>query len=373
MDYCPPELHSYIAYLACLTDHGPTIRSLSLVSRYFHDISAPYLYHTISLQNEETIFSLLQKLDTLAPSSRRNIRHLFLSYPQPKSPQPNAKLQNAIIRLVTLCAPNAKLQNAIIRLVTLCAPSLHTLTLDASQNLAQSPALLSRIWRTRFPELRNLTISGFYPFPTSTTPSQPNFPRLTHLHLHGNRNPHGLLQFGGLSKSCPNLTHLKVSGLSMAVTFAMELQEAMTASGSRDGSPAESRDSDPWDDLRFSTSPLSSAITSSQTSLPSLSALPPKLTRLTVEPAPELEVTGRGYHPTAWMKDRSMMEALRGIAKEACNADGEGETSGEDSCGLQGDVHGISYTLLSRPSRPRDSNYFRDDWRDQVEGTTTTW
>ncbi|KAF8888307.1 hypothetical protein BD779DRAFT_465024 [Infundibulicybe gibba] len=61
MDTCPPELHSYICRLACFDD-GTTVRALNLVSRYFHEISRPFLYQSISLYSHDQVDELVSKL-----------------------------------------------------------------------------------------------------------------------------------------------------------------------------------------------------------------------------------------------------------------------------------------------------------------------
>lgn len=49
-------------------------------------------------------------------------------------------------------------------------------------------------------------------------------PRLECLRLSGNRNPHGLVQTGGLAAACPGLRMLGVEGLVGAGTFVQELE-----------------------------------------------------------------------------------------------------------------------------------------------------
>jgi hypothetical protein len=208
MNACPPELHSYICQLAG-QDDGGTIRALSLVSRYFNAIARPYIYQSLSISGPEQINTLSYKLVS-TPLHLRHIRHLFLSDGVSNKPQRTSE--------GTSRAPNP---TAITRILTLAAPTLESLTFISS-NPTTSTQLISRLFRLSCPHLRELTVSGFYPFPSFPG----KFPRLTHLHLHGNRNPHGLLQLGGLDEVCPSLTHLRVSGLSMAVSFAHELEEA---------------------------------------------------------------------------------------------------------------------------------------------------
>ncbi|PPQ65505.1 hypothetical protein CVT24_010802 [Panaeolus cyanescens] len=108
------------------------------------------------------------------------------------------------------------------RLLLLAAPHLRSLALIVSSPF-QSTALISRLFRTSFPNMIDLTISGFYPFPSSAG----KFPKLKSLHLNGNTNPVGLFQTNCLTKSCPSLRSLYISGLQVAGPFAMELHEAL--------------------------------------------------------------------------------------------------------------------------------------------------
>ncbi|KAF9448535.1 hypothetical protein P691DRAFT_639233, partial [Macrolepiota fuliginosa MF-IS2] len=194
----PPELHSYICSLAC-TDDGYTARSLSRVSKYFAQITLPYLYQSLCISEPTRIRNLAKKLQT-TPAHQRRIHHLFISD----------------------ASGERDLASSIISILTLSAPTLETLALVAPAPLS-STSLIARLLRTRFPRLYELTISGHYPFPSS---SPSCFPSLERLHLLGNRNPHGLLNLGALESSMPALTHLRISGLSLAVSFSQELHQA---------------------------------------------------------------------------------------------------------------------------------------------------
>ncbi len=208
MDYCPLELHSYICSLAC-TDDGHTARSLFLVSKYFARISTPYLYQSLCASEPSQIRSLARRLQQL-PAHHRRIHHLFIS---DKSGERD-------------------LTNSIVSILTLAAPTLETLTLATSSPHNSTP-LIARLFRTRFPRVYELTVSGHYPFPS--TPSA--FPVLERLHLLGNRNPHGLLSLGGLESSMPTLTHLRISGLGFAVSFSQELHQAFSSSETEEDPP----------------------------------------------------------------------------------------------------------------------------------------
>lgn len=197
MKSCPPELHSYICSLAC-TDDGYTARSLSLVSKYFAQITAPYLYQSLCVSDPSKIRNLARKLQQL-PAHHRRIHHLFLSD----------------------TSGERDLTNAIVSILTFAASTLETLAFVTTSPFNSTP-LIARLFRMRFPRVYELTISGHYPFPSSSS----CFPSLERLHLLGNRNPHGLLSLGGLESSLPTLTHLRISGLNLAVSFSQELHQA---------------------------------------------------------------------------------------------------------------------------------------------------
>ena len=218
MNMLPPELHAYICELAC-ADGGPTIRSLNATSRYFHDVSTPYLYHAVSVDSQSRLCALLERLDA-RPTHLRHIRHLFIldgvNICAPKSPTAAAPVDPGTILRSTL------------RLITMAAPTLQSFVLSSQSS--SGTTLIARIFRTTFPNLRDLTISGFYPFPS--TPGK--FPRLQRLHLAGNRNPNGLLQMSTLEDACPCLTSLRISDLNLAGSFVIELTEAVNAAETGD-------------------------------------------------------------------------------------------------------------------------------------------
>ncbi|KAJ3554177.1 hypothetical protein NP233_g12478 [Leucocoprinus birnbaumii] len=245
--------------LAC-TDDGYTARSLSLVSRYFSQISLPFQYQSVCVSKPPQIHSLANKLRNI-PSHLCRIRHLFISDDG--------------------CGGDRDLASSIIAVLTLAAPTLETLTLVATSPQT-STSLIARLFRIRFPRLYELTVSGHYPFPS--TPSC--FPSLERLHLCGNRNPHGLLSLGGLETVMPRLAHLRVSGLNVAVSFSQEVQEALMPSDDDDDSclfPAK---------------------------------LPPRLQKLLVQCGPEL--SSARPHAAARLKDETMLknfEALEGSSR----------------------------------------------------------
>lgn len=205
MNSCPPELHAYICQLTCVDD-GYTVRSINKTSRYLYYISKPYLYQSLSVSGPKQIRAITTLLETNPKAYLRHIRYLFIS------DTIDGELAQATPETHTL----------ISRIISLAAPTLESLSFIASSPQT-STSLIARLFRTSFPHLRDLTISGFYPFPLSAG----KFPQLERLHLSGNRNPHGLLQMSVLDSACPSLKFLKISGLQSAASFVMEVQEAI--------------------------------------------------------------------------------------------------------------------------------------------------
>lgn len=295
MNHCPPELHSYICSLAC-TDDGYTARSLSLVSKYYAQITLPYLYQSLCVTEPSQIHSLAHKLQQ-TPVHQRRIHHLFIS---DKS-------------------GGRELVNSIMTILALAAPTLETLALVASSPL-NSTSLLARLFRTCFPHLYELTIYGHYPFPSSPS----CFPSLERLHLLGNRNPHGLLRLGALESSMPTLTHLRISGLSLAVSFSQELYQAFTSSAGDD------------EECMFPAK------------------LPPKLERLVIECGPEL-LSSRP-NAAAQLKDQVMVKNLESL---------------EERAGKEG--HRTRFLVLPRSTKDISSDDIRAHWVDRLRGKEGCW
>ncbi|KAF8340810.1 hypothetical protein F5887DRAFT_1076925 [Amanita rubescens] len=203
MNVWPVELISYVFQLAC-ADAGHTVRSLSLTSKKFREIARPFLYHSLVISSLGQFVTLVEKLKA-TPLHLRHVRHLFLALDHEHSQE--------------TCTADASLIGALQYI----AEDLQSLTLVASCPLAGT-LILSYLFRLPFPRLEELTIAGLYAFSFQAG----NFPRLQRLHFAaGNRNPHGLFQFGALDKAFPELTCLRVSGLSRALSFVDEMESAL--------------------------------------------------------------------------------------------------------------------------------------------------
>ncbi|KAI9065743.1 hypothetical protein FKP32DRAFT_1665249 [Trametes sanguinea] len=214
MNALPLELHAQIFEFAC-TDDGTTARSLSLVSRYVRDVSAPYRYQSLSIFGLEQMNELVTRLDAL-PHHLRRIRHLFLS------DWTHNQTKGRVVPSSDEALDRYELEKTLaVRIITLAAATVETLVVVSSCPYT-GPTLLGALFSTPMPRLTELSVHGFYPFPHVPR----SMPRLERLHLSGNRNPHGLLQLGALDAACPSLVHLHLSGLVAASSFAEELHSA---------------------------------------------------------------------------------------------------------------------------------------------------
>ena len=79
MDHFPPEIWEQIFIFAC-TDSGRTGRYLSIVSRYFRNVSRSYQYQSVSLTRSKHIPSFRRTLFH-APLEARRIRYLYVCCP----------------------------------------------------------------------------------------------------------------------------------------------------------------------------------------------------------------------------------------------------------------------------------------------------
>ncbi|TEB27482.1 hypothetical protein FA13DRAFT_1736613 [Coprinellus micaceus] len=379
----PPELHSHIAYLACLADTGPTILSLSQVSKYLNGVSCPYLFHTVSVAGPHRISLLSSALQK------------YVSSPRPVGGAPVGNLYLGMNQLPSL-SERVGLVSTVSRILALSSTSLRTLTIDFSGAMQESPLLFSRVFRTSFPKLEDLTLIGFYPNPTipsppssrrpsvppspttstAKSPSSPtpllnslegeratNFPNVKRLHLSGNRGPSGLFSVGSIASVFPSLEELKVSGLSMAVGFANEVEEALRQSSSMsslstqgsstqvaDG-PGETARSVSFADIGTSPGPFPLP---SPTRFIFAPRLPAKIRLLQLQPAPAMEPSiGPMPNTTEIVKDENMMGLLRGV-EATYNGDG-GER-----------VDGVRFELLGRGSVEFEEVW--EAWRGGLRG-----
>ncbi|CCM06333.1 uncharacterized protein FIBRA_08586 [Fibroporia radiculosa] len=213
METLSVELHAQIFEFACV-DGGATARALALVSHYIREVARPFLYQSLGISGHTCISELQSRLASLPPYLRR-IRHLFLSDWELSRIGERASSEEKDVERYE------REKIAAMHILALAAPTLESLTIIASCPYT-STSLIAHLYSLPLPHLRELSIRGFYPFPVGVA----QMPVLERLYLGGNRNPHGLLRLGALEAACPGLTHLCVSGLISAVSFANELREA---------------------------------------------------------------------------------------------------------------------------------------------------
>ncbi|KAJ3724186.1 hypothetical protein DFJ43DRAFT_1090631 [Lentinula guzmanii] len=224
LPFLPTEVLTQIFTLTTTLDSGASLRSLLRVSQHFHDICLPLRFHCVSLTTGSSIKRLDQELKRLegSPPHLQRILYLYIS-PTQSDVHPDSECE-------TISQIFCILQNA--------AETLQTLTF-IYHNTLLSTSVLGRLFRNSFPVLTELTIHGFYPFP-SPMPSNESpasipiiemnesfMPMLQRLHLSGNRNPYGLLQLSSFDKCFPSLSHLRISGLLMAGSFVEEMKDAL--------------------------------------------------------------------------------------------------------------------------------------------------
>jgi hypothetical protein len=250
----------------------------------------------------------------------RRIRHLCLSDRPPQSTN------------VTRLGEGDKAH--IVQLLLLAAPTLETLAFSASFPTT-SASLIGTLFSIVFPCLAELTIAGYYPFPRLPA----SLPRLERLHLRGNRNPHGLLQLGALDAVCPNLTHLMISDLSMAVSFVDELEEALKTG--RDSEANTNTSNDMYYPSPFTVN------------------LPSKLEFIAIQPRLEPEREFSGRHRVSTLKDQEMMDRLERLRLDSAEAGG---------------IHGVRFILRDRSVSAFDSNEVaRREWCDRLDGGNGCW
>lgn len=216
MESLPIELHSQIFELAC-TDDGTTARSLSMVSRYVREVSQPFALQSVAVSGLSSLAGLVEKLETL-PSRKRRVRKLFISDWTRKE----AVLEAILSRDIDMDRYEVE-RLTITRLLNLVSSTIESLSfiIYCPYN---STRLTGYLFSLKLPLLEDLSVCGFYPFPSSKS----NLPNLRRLHLSGNRNPHGLFHTSNLQAALPKLEHLRVSGLVSAASFAEELRDAIS-------------------------------------------------------------------------------------------------------------------------------------------------
>lgn len=205
----PPEILAHIFDFAC-TDDGSTYRALSLVSHNSRALVAPYRFQSLVLSSPEQIQRVASELRKWNGTGHTSApRYLFVSDTSTLTSHPYDLGKTDLAYILSIAAP-----------------TLSSLVIDASHSVFSSTSLFAHLFSLHLPQLLDLEILGFYPYPHAHTTTSSPMPNLTRLSLTGNRNPVGLLQRGNLDAACPSLRTLHLRGLAQAVPFALELQQA---------------------------------------------------------------------------------------------------------------------------------------------------
>jgi len=221
MDHCPIEIWSQIFTLAC-TDNGFTGRSLSLTSRYIHELSKSVKLQSLSVTKPQQIRGLARLLADTPPKYRR-VRYLFIGDDE----WDREEFQWEEGSAVTMDVWNSRAEecrryetpilDAYLRILRTVAPTLTTLLVHF-QSYTTCPSFPTSI---PFPSLIELTLYGPRiepPTPITGTgvvssPSlsdhPPPFPSLRRLYLaHTYYDPAMYLR--RITSVAPSLTHLSL-------------------------------------------------------------------------------------------------------------------------------------------------------------------
>lgn len=189
MNRCPAEIVLKFASFAC-TDGGETGCSLSLVSHYMRDATAPHRYHSVAIVSQDNLLSFAALVrDDRVPIV---IHHLFISVQDSWGRVPHEELKMLEVALATVLAR--------------AAPSVQTLVVHDAWRADSTIASLG----TGLPALRDLALpceSSLQTFDPAT------FPALRRFHSCALLNRRFQL-WEAIASSFPLLTHLRITRVS---------------------------------------------------------------------------------------------------------------------------------------------------------------
>lgn len=204
--------------MAC-DDEGRTGRSLSLVSRYIHDVSEDIKYRSLAVWSMPQILRCHQVLLTKPPHLRRII-HLFISAHEQVRPGEEGPVEgyqwgtqihyvSAFIFPLSpshfvfadLMSSQGYACNAFFGILTMAAPTLRTFYLCSS--IARPTVLLS----VPMPNLVEFTLFNGFPAVPTISPPSVDFPSLKRLRFTGFTD-HSRATFHEILVRAPNVTHL---------------------------------------------------------------------------------------------------------------------------------------------------------------------
>ncbi|KAJ7102460.1 hypothetical protein B0H15DRAFT_795923 [Mycena belliarum] len=190
----PVEIWTVVHALAC-TDGGATARALSLVSRDWLSISAPFKFQSIALVGPKPILRFVALLDSI-PEGERNVQSLSIGsqnlrlYPSPSYTLDLAQEHERGLRFTdklfpelgitsftgTLQISSEAIDKAVIRILELTSKTLRTLYTHLI--LLRRPMPL---YHVHLPHLQTLVLHG--PFASPPPTLSPVFPKLRRLRL----------------------------------------------------------------------------------------------------------------------------------------------------------------------------------------------
>ncbi|KAJ7252505.1 hypothetical protein C8J57DRAFT_1519837 [Mycena rebaudengoi] len=218
MNQAPPEICAHIFSFAC-TDSGYTGRSLSLVSKYFHEVSKPAKLQSIALHGRGQILAFAALLDQTPPHLRTTRALLINGRQSEKEKQAlimvayapvQPERANGTAYLEEFGAVGARAVECILQHLS---PTLELLDVDLSEyieKMLREPLYLPRL----------VDLTSRCGFPVRAHPAAPLLapsPSLRRLHVIENWDQLNLtVRFfeGGISHFAPALTHLRLSRLS---------------------------------------------------------------------------------------------------------------------------------------------------------------
>ncbi|KAF9453530.1 hypothetical protein P691DRAFT_624485, partial [Macrolepiota fuliginosa MF-IS2] len=196
LEQCPPEICKKIFAFAC-DDTGFTGRSLSLVSRYIHDVSEDVKYRSLAIWSMPQILRCHEVLISKPPHLRRII-HLFISAHEqvrPGETGPVAEYQWALQTHYGYAC------NAFFGILTMAAPTARSFYLCSA--IARPTVLLA----VPMPHLVEFTLFNGFPACPPVTPPSVDFPSLKRLRFTGFTD-HSKSTFHEILLRAPNVTHL---------------------------------------------------------------------------------------------------------------------------------------------------------------------
>lgn len=208
MDRCPPEIHERIFSYACRSD--PTTGcSLSLISHYIREVSAPYHWQSIALAGFQRVVQLASQIRHI--KGKKPIYHLFLCDRPPSS-------QHCVLHPDDYSAYDSDFLPALCTVLAYACATLETLSFFSDASFFQGAIAVRHLCSFPYPHLKELTLRACCT-PRQLAGSQPRdmllcqTPVLEKLHLalpyHGFSNDNLQATHNLVQSISPDVTHLR--------------------------------------------------------------------------------------------------------------------------------------------------------------------